>query len=69
MKTKKHVDRKTRLEQTLRPMRRISGNPNDGHQAWLRLLRELEFMSEPESRMPQFNKLLGAIWTAATNES
>lgn len=43
----------------------------DGHeavQAWRRLCRELEFMTDPEATMPRFNALLHACWIAASND-
>lgn len=68
MKTKRHIDRKTHLDGVLFRARRITSSANECQQAWLRLCRELEFMSEPEAKMPRFNRLLNAIYFAATNE-
>ena len=68
MKTKKHADRKTAIESTLKAMRKVSGHPNDCQQAWLRLVREMEFMADPEARMPRFKGLMHAVWIAATND-
>jgi hypothetical protein len=68
VKTKKHVDRKTRIEQTLRKVQDIAGDSNETRQAWFRLARELEFMTDPEARMPRFRALLHAIWIAATGD-
>lgn len=68
MKTKKHVDRKTRIESTLIQARKIAADSNATRQAWLRLIRELEFMSDPEAKMPRFNPLLHAVWIAATGD-
>lgn len=36
------------------------------YEAWLRLCNELKAMSHPEARPPRFNRLLNAIWIAAT---
>jgi hypothetical protein len=37
-------------------------------QAWRRLCRELEFMTDAEARMPRFKGLLHALWIAASND-
>jgi hypothetical protein len=68
MKTKKHVDRKTGIEQTLCQARKVIPDQGECKQAWLRLVRELEFMCEPEARMPRYNALMHAIWIAATGD-
>lgn len=68
MKNKKHVDRKTKIEQTLAEAQKICRDSNETRQAWLRLCRELEFMAEPEARMPRFRQLLHAIWIAASGD-
>lgn len=67
MKSKRTLDRKTRIENAIREARKLNGL--ECEQAWLRLIKELEFMSEPEARMPRFNRLLLAVWVAATNEN
>lgn len=69
MKSKKHIDRKTAIEHTLKQAEKLSADTVACQQAWLRLCRELEFMQEPEAAMPRFKGLLRAIWTASTNES
>ena len=68
MKTKKHTDRKTAIEQTIVELRKCSNNTAECHQGWLRLIRELEFMTEPEARMHRFKRLMNAIWIAATGD-
>lgn len=68
MKSKRHIDRKTKIEQTLRQANKISEDVWESHRAWVRLCNELGNMVEPESRMPRFNGLLNAVWVAATNE-
>ncbi len=68
MKSKKHIDRKSAIENVIREARKHSVDINECEQSWLRLLRELEFMCEPESRMPRFNQLLNALWIAASND-
>jgi hypothetical protein len=68
MKTKKHIDRKTNIELTLVQAEKLITDQGECKQAWLRLIRELEFMSEPEARMPKFNALMHAIWIAATGD-
>lgn len=67
-RTKNHIDRKTQIEQTLKEAQKLCNDSNEMRQAWLRLCRELEFMSDPEARMPRFNQLLHAIWIAATGD-
>jgi hypothetical protein len=58
MKTKKHIDRKTNIEMTLVQAQKVTPDQGECKQAWLRLIRELEFMAEPEARMPRFNTLV-----------
>lgn len=60
------IDRKERLENVLTQAERLDGL--EAIQAWRRLCRELSFMTEPEARMPRFNKLLNALWIAASND-
>lgn len=59
-------DRKDHVENVLRQAELIDGT--EAIQAWRRLCRELSFMIEPEARMPRFNKLLHALWIAASND-
>ena len=61
-------DRKTAIERTLKQAMKLHGDDHESASAWMRLCRELEAMAEPEARMPRFNGLLRAIWSAATNE-
>lgn len=61
-------DRKDKVEVVLKAARNIAHAPLETNQAWLRLCRELDFMVQPEARMPRFNTLLNAVWIAATNE-
>lgn len=68
MKTKKHTDRKTSIENVLREARKVGSDEHEMCQAWLRLCRELEFMTDPEARMPRFNSLMHSLWIAATND-
>jgi len=68
MKSKKHIDRKTKIEHTLTEARKICDNNNEVRQCWFRLMRELEFMADAEAPMPRFNQLLHAIWIAATDD-
>lgn len=69
MKTK---DRKDKIEQVLKQAQKIDSGCALGEaemvQAWRRLCRELEHMTNPESRMPRFNGLLHAMWIAASND-
>lgn len=64
----KRADRKTKIEAVMDQAFKIDGDPIECQQAWRRLCRELRFMAEPEARSPRFNRLLRAIWVAATNE-
>ena len=68
MKTKKHMDRKTAIESVLRQARKVGSSDREMCQAWLRLIRELEFMTDPEAKMPRFNGLMHSLWIAATND-
>jgi hypothetical protein len=68
MKSNKHTDRKTKIEQTLAQAQKLSLDYNETRQAWCRLCRELEFMSDPEAKTPRFNGLLHAIWIASTGD-
>lgn len=63
----KSKDRKARIEQVLTQAQKAVGT-GEASLSWQRLCRELESMTEPESRMPRFNGLLKAVWIAATNE-
>lgn len=63
----KRADRKTKVEAVLRKADVIM-DPEDTFDAWFRLCEELRHMTEPEARPPRFNRLLRAIWVAATNE-
>lgn len=63
----KSKDRKERIEQVLAQARKAIG-AEEAALSWQRLCRELEFMTEPEARMPRFAGLLRAVWVAATNE-
>jgi len=60
------MTRKDKIELVLNQSQKLYGN--DAAQAWRRLCRELEFMTEPESRMPRFKGLLHALWIAASND-
>lgn len=60
-------DRKTKVEQVVMQANALIGTKGAAL-AWIRLCNELEFMIEPEARMPRFNGLLRAVWVAATNE-
>lgn len=60
------ADRKDRVELVLATARKLDGD--EAVQAWRRLCRELEFMTEPEATMPRFNALLHACWIAASND-
>lgn len=60
----KRADRKTKIEVVLKQ----AVKTEDDSGAWCRLCHELESMAEPEARPPRFNRLLRAIWVAATNE-
>lgn len=68
MKTQKHIDRKTAIEQVLREARKVGSSTHEMEQAWLRLIRELEFMCDPEASMPRFKGLMHSLWIAATND-
>lgn len=59
-------DRKDKIEQTLVQAQKLDGL--EAIQAWRRLCRELEHMTQPEARMPRFNGLLHAVWIAASND-
>ncbi len=61
-------DRKDKVDMVLHSAIKISGNINETHQAWLRLMRELEFLSDAEANMPRFKTLLHAIHIAATGD-
>lgn len=63
----KRKDRKEQIEQALRQGEKLMGT-EEASRAWQRLCRELRAMSEPEARMPRFDRLLRAVWVAATNE-
>lgn len=63
MKTK---DRKDRVELVLAQAQKLDGP--EAVQAWRRLCRELEHLTQPEARMPRFNALLHATWIAASND-
>lgn len=60
-------DRKAKIELVLAQAQKAVGT-DEASLAWQRLCRELETMTEPECGMPRFNKLLNAVWVAATNE-
>lgn len=62
------IDRKDKIEMVLKPARFCGTDTQEAAQAWLRLVRELEFMTEPEARQPRFKGLLNAINIAATND-
>lgn len=70
MKTRKHQDRKDKIEKVLKQAQELEGA--NGYlasaQAWGRLCRELGNLTHPEARMPRFNTLLNAIWIAASND-
>lgn len=68
VKTHRDIDRKSRIEKVLQQASRISADELETIQAWRRLCRELEFMTDPEATMPRFNRLLDAIWIAASND-
>lgn len=68
MKTKRHIDRKATIESLIKQARKVSWSPHECQQSWLRLIREMEFMTDPETMMPRFNRLTHAIWIAATND-
>lgn len=68
MKSKKHIDRKTKIDRTAAEAQKLCDDNNEIRQAWFRLIRELEFMSDPEAKMPRFNQLLHAIWIAASGD-
>lgn len=68
MKSKKHIDRKTAIENVLRELRKLDTSGHEIAQCYFRLIRELEFMTHPEVKMPRFDALLNSIWIAATNE-
>ena len=59
-------NRKDQLEMVLTQAQKLDGD--EAVQAWRRLVRELDFMSHPEARMPRFNQLLHACWIAASND-
>lgn len=59
-------DRKDKVEAVLVQAQKLDGH--EAVQAWRRLCRELEFMTQPEARMPRFNPLLHALWIAASND-
>lgn len=68
MKTRT-LDRKERIELVINEALKLdSGEDAEMVQAWRRLVRELEFMTSPEARMPRFDSLLRTVWIAATNE-
>ncbi len=58
-------DRKDKLEMVLAQAR---SQNLDEVQAWRRLCRELEHLTDPEAQMPRFNALLHALWIAASND-
>lgn len=60
-------ERKERIEMVLVQAQKAVGT-EEAALAWQRLCRELEFLTEPEARMPRFSGLLRAVWVAATNE-
>lgn len=64
----KAKNRKDKVEQVLKQARKISSDSNETRQAWCRIIRELEFMCDPEAKMPRFNTLLHAVWIAATGD-
>ena len=59
-------DRKDKLDMVLAQARKLDGD--EAIQAWRRLCRELDHMTQPEARMPRFNALLHACWIAASND-
>lgn len=60
-------DRKDRIELVLvQAQKQMDGTAEV--QAWRRLCRELEHMTQPEERMPRFDTLLHALWIAASND-
>lgn len=59
-------DRKDRLEMVLVQAQKLDGL--EAIQAWRRLCREIEHMTEPEARMPRFNGLLDGLWIASSND-
>ena len=61
-------DRKGKIENVIRQAVKLEIDEHEMALAWHRLCVELEHMAEPEARPPRFNRLLDAIWIAATNE-
>jgi hypothetical protein len=59
--------RKDKIENVLAQCERIE-SAEGVNQAWIRLCRELRFLSDPESRPPRFEHLLHAVWIAASND-
>lgn len=62
----KAKDRKGQVEMVLEQAQKLDGH--EAVQAWRRLCRELDAITQPESRMPRFDKLLHACWIAASND-
>jgi hypothetical protein len=59
-------NRKDHIEMVLVQAEKLDGT--EAIQAWQRLCRELSAMTIPEARMPRFNRLLHALWIAASND-
>lgn len=68
MKSRRHIDRKTAIENTLRQLDKTAVSQHECEQIAMRLKRELEFLCEPEARMPRFKGLLNAVWIAVSND-
>lgn len=64
----KRADRKTKIEAVLKAAEYTRERSGDAGECWIVLLDELRAMTEPEARPPRFNRVLRAIWVAATNE-
>lgn len=60
------ADRKDKMEKVLTQADKLDGV--EAIQAWRRLCLELGHMTAPEARMPRFNRLLHAVWIAASND-
>lgn len=60
--------RKDEIDLVAAQCERIAHDPNEVRQAWLRICRELRFLSDPEAKPPKFNALLHAIWIAASGD-
>lgn len=68
MKTKRNTDRKSAIENIVKEARKVATSSHEMEQAWLRMVRELEFMCEPEARMPRFNSLIHSLWITVSND-